>query len=110
MIKDVKYKVNEKQFYGLLLKGGLISWETLISYGGLKDDQRKLIFQPLNTIDCMILISLNMLSWSGNQKEGKEKELFDNKYVSLIEDPNDLHALKFVNFKKWEFNVILMKM
>ena len=95
IIKDVKYKVNEDQFYGLLLSK-LISWGNLVSYGGLKDDHGSLVFQPLCKIAWLNKIALSILVRSRNQKEGEERDLFNKKYVSLIEDPNDLHALKFL--------------
>ena len=77
IVKDVKYKVNEKQFYGWFLKGGLISWDTMVSYGGLKDDHGRLIFQPLSKNEFLVKISITMLSWSKNEKEGKERYFFD---------------------------------
>ena len=49
IVEDVKYKVKENQFYGLVLSK-LISWGTMVSYGGLKDDHESLIFQPLYEI------------------------------------------------------------
>ncbi|KAL7608281.1 hypothetical protein Lser_V15G13362 [Lactuca serriola] len=95
IVKDVKYKVNEDQFYGLLLSK-LISWGNLVSYGGLKDDHGSLVFQPICKIAWLNKIALSILVRSRNQKEEEERDSFNKKYVSLIEDPNDLHALKFV--------------
>ncbi|XP_052627128.1 uncharacterized protein LOC128133658 [Lactuca sativa] len=96
MIEDVKYKVNEYQYYGLLLKDGFITMNTLISYWNKKDDSGKLIFQPLCNIESLVDISMSMLSWCGNKNEGKERELFIKEYVCLIEDPSDLHTIEFV--------------
>ncbi|KAL7615442.1 hypothetical protein Lser_V15G08813 [Lactuca serriola] len=95
IVKDVKYKVNEDQFYGLVLSK-LISWGNMVSYGGLKDDHGSLVFQPLCKIVWLNKIALSILVRSRNQKEGEERDLFNKKYVSLIEDPNNLHALKFL--------------
>ncbi|KAL7610182.1 hypothetical protein Lser_V15G13733 [Lactuca serriola] len=95
IIEDVKYKVNEDQFYGLVLSK-LISWGNMVSYGGLKNDHGSLVFQPLCKIAWLNKIALSILVHSRNQKEGEERDLFNKKYISLIENPNDLHALKFV--------------
>ncbi|KAL7589254.1 hypothetical protein Lser_V15G40565 [Lactuca serriola] len=95
IVKDVKYKVNEDKFYGLVLSK-LISWGNLVSYGGLKDDHGSLVFQPICKIAWLNKIALSILVRSRNQKEGEERDLFNKNIVSLIEDPNDLHALKFV--------------
>ncbi|KAL7590284.1 hypothetical protein Lser_V15G40435 [Lactuca serriola] len=95
IVKDVKYKVNEDQFYGLVLSK-LISWGNLVSYGGLKDDHGSLVFQPICKIAWLNKIALSILVCSRNQKEGEERDLFNKKYVSLIEYPNDLRALKFL--------------
>ncbi|KAL7603210.1 hypothetical protein Lser_V15G18710 [Lactuca serriola] len=95
IIEDVKYKVNENQFYGLVLSK-LISWGNLVSYGDLKDDNGCLLFQPLCKIVWLNKIALSILVRSRNQNEGEERDLFNKKYISLIENPNDVHALKFV--------------
>ncbi|KAL7606585.1 hypothetical protein Lser_V15G18418 [Lactuca serriola] len=67
----------------------------MVSYGGLKDDHGSLIFQPLCEIKWFADITCSIISRSSD-KRGEEKYLFDKKYVSLIEDPNDLRALKVV--------------
>ncbi|KAL7607893.1 hypothetical protein Lser_V15G14229 [Lactuca serriola] len=95
IIKDVKYKIGLEQFLGLILKGLMISWDTLISYGGLKDDHGGLIFQPLSKIECLTQICHNLKN-ERDKKERKEKELFDKYFISLVENPSDLHALMFV--------------
>ncbi|KAL7618326.1 hypothetical protein Lser_V15G04074 [Lactuca serriola] len=68
----------------------------MVFYGDLKDDNGSLIFQPLCKIVWLNKIALSILVRSRNQKEGEETDLFNKKYISLIENPNDLHALKFV--------------
>ncbi|KAL7596727.1 hypothetical protein Lser_V15G29916 [Lactuca serriola] len=95
IVKDVKYKVNEDQFYGLVLSK-LISWGNMVSYGGLNDDNGSLVFQPICKIAWLNKIVFSILVRSRNQKEGEERDLFNKKYVSFIEDPNDLRALKVV--------------
>ncbi|KAL7617969.1 hypothetical protein Lser_V15G04519 [Lactuca serriola] len=95
IIEDIKYKVNEDQFYGLVLSK-LISWGNMVSYGDLKDNNGSLLFQPLCKIVWLNKIPLSILVRSRNQKEGEERDLFNKKYISLIQNPNDLHALKFV--------------
>ncbi|KAL7600899.1 hypothetical protein Lser_V15G24124 [Lactuca serriola] len=95
IVKDLKYKVNENQFYGLVLNR-LISKETLISYGGLKDDHGRLIFQPLLKIECLYDLFIMKLVASDNRKEGEERDLYNKRYISLVENPSDLQALKFV--------------
>ncbi|KAL7600343.1 hypothetical protein Lser_V15G25709 [Lactuca serriola] len=95
IVKDVKYKVNEDQFYGLVLSK-LISWGNMVSYGGLKDDNGSLVFQTICKIAWLNKIALSILVRSRNQKEGEERDLFNKKYISLIENPNDLRALKFL--------------
>lgn len=47
-------------------------------------------------IKILIEITMNMLTQEANKKEGREKELFIKKYVSLIEYSSELHALEFV--------------
>ena len=96
IIEGVKYEVNEFQFYGLLLKGGLISWDSLVSYGGLKDDHGRLIFQQLSKIECLYDLSMFMIARSKNREEGEERDLFNKSYISLVENPSDLQALMFV--------------
>ena len=96
IIEGVKYEVNEFQFYGLLLKGGLISWDSLVSYGGLKDDHGRLIFQQLSKIECLYDLSMFMIARIKNREEGEERDLFNKSYISLVENPSDLHALMFV--------------
>ena len=68
----------------------------MVSYGGLKDDHGSLVFQPICKIAWLNKIALSILVRSRNQKEGEERDLFNKKYISLIENPNDLRALKFV--------------
>ncbi|KAL7607713.1 hypothetical protein Lser_V15G11377 [Lactuca serriola] len=96
IIEGVKYEVNEFQFYGLLLKGGLISWDSLVSYGGLKDDHGKLIFQQLSKIECLYDLSMFMIARRKNREEGEERDLFNKSYISLVENPSDLQALMLV--------------
>ncbi|KAL7609587.1 hypothetical protein Lser_V15G13711 [Lactuca serriola] len=96
IIEGVKYEVNEFQFHGLLLKGGLISWDSLVSYGGLKDDHGRLIFQKLSKIECLYDLSMFMIDRSKNREEGEERDLFNKSYISLVENPSDLQALMFV--------------
>ncbi|KAL7592699.1 hypothetical protein Lser_V15G32523 [Lactuca serriola] len=67
----------------------------MVSYGGLKDDHGSLIFQPLREIKWLADITWSMSSHSSD-KIGEEKYLFRKKHISLIEDPNDLRALKVV--------------
>ncbi|KAL7605543.1 hypothetical protein Lser_V15G20565 [Lactuca serriola] len=67
----------------------------MVSYGGLKDDHGSLIFQPLCEIKWLADITWS-ISTRSSDKNGEEKYLFRKKYISLIEDPNDLRALKFV--------------
>ncbi|KAL7609040.1 hypothetical protein Lser_V15G13562 [Lactuca serriola] len=62
----------------------------------LKDDNGSLLFQPLCKIVWLNKIAFSILVRSRNQKEGEERDLFNKKYISLVENPNDLHALKFV--------------
>ncbi|KAL7590907.1 hypothetical protein Lser_V15G32640 [Lactuca serriola] len=95
IVEDIKYKVNVDQFYGLVLSK-LISWGNMVSYGGLKDDHGSLVFQPICKIAWLNKIVLSIIVRRRNQKEGEERDFFNKKYVSLIEDPNDLRALKFV--------------
>ncbi|KAL7604727.1 hypothetical protein Lser_V15G15972 [Lactuca serriola] len=94
IVEDIKYKVNKDQYYGLVLNNSIF-WETMVSYGGLKDDHGSLIFQPLREIKWLADITWSISSRSSD-KIGEEKYLFKKKYVSLIEDPNDLRALKVV--------------
>ncbi|KAL7593921.1 hypothetical protein Lser_V15G32104 [Lactuca serriola] len=96
IIESVKYEVNEFQFYGLLLKGGLISWDSLVSYRGLKDDHGRLIFQQISKIECLYDLSMFMIARSKNREEGEERDLFNKSYISLVENPSDLQALMFV--------------
>ncbi|XP_052622478.1 uncharacterized protein LOC128127816 [Lactuca sativa] len=95
IINDVKYKVGLEQFIGLILKSRMISWDTLISYGGLKNDHGGLIFQPLSKIECLTK-AYNNLMIERDMKKGNEKDLFDKYFISLIENPNDVLALQFV--------------
>ena len=67
----------------------------MVSYGGLKDDHGSLIFQPLCEIKWLADITCSIISRSSD-KIGEEKYLFKKKYVSLIEYPNDLRCIKFV--------------
>ncbi|KAL7606131.1 hypothetical protein Lser_V15G17503 [Lactuca serriola] len=95
IVKDLKYKVNKYQFYGLVLSG-LILQETSISYGGLKDDHGRLIFQPLLKIECLYDLFIMKLVARDNRKEGEEIDLYNKRYISLVENPSDLQALMFV--------------
>ena len=65
IVKDVKYKVNKYIFCGLVFSG-LISRETLVYYGFLKDDHGRLIFQPLSRIDFLFGSYILMLAYSEN--------------------------------------------
>ncbi|KAL7603771.1 hypothetical protein Lser_V15G19273 [Lactuca serriola] len=94
IIEGIKYKVNKDQYYGFVLNKK-IYWGTMVSYGGLKDDHGSLIFQPLCEIKWLTDITCSIISRSSDNIR-EEKYLFDKKYVSLIEDPNDLRALKVV--------------
>ena len=92
IVEGIKYKVKKDQLWVSVKQFDFLG---NYGYGGLKDDHGSMIFQPLCEIKWLADITRS-ISTRSSKKIGEEKYLFKKKYVSLIEDPNDLRCIKFV--------------